>query len=198
MQFYYVIPDHDFHNELRYLSNDNHIILLFKCPVPLNPEVDVYVEHKALIPLSMEKQLLIRDVSFEPRVSDGDNDDDDVGEWFDIELNEDDTGCSGYDNEIDLDVVTDEVSNDVISEEELNDVHVHDDDEDTWYEHVEEDVMGQDLNGSDGCEHVNDDDDMFLDLNFDDMVGERFYNVSLHRQPHSHITLTLQIHLLVV
>lgn len=80
MQFYYVIPDHDFHNELRYLSNDNHIILLFKCPVPLNPKVDVYVEHKALIPLSMEKQLLIRDVSFEPRVSDGDNDDDDVGE----------------------------------------------------------------------------------------------------------------------
>uniref|UniRef100_A0A2N9IXY2 SWIM-type domain-containing protein n=1 Tax=Fagus sylvatica TaxID=28930 RepID=A0A2N9IXY2_FAGSY len=150
MQFYYVIPGCDLSDGLRYLSTDSHIIEMSKCLTPLNPKVDVYVEHETPNPLSMDKPIVIRDFSDR-------SDDDDVG----IRLNDDGAGCSGYvDNGI-------EVGNDV-SEEEFNDAHVHANVEELWYAHVEEDVVCQAMNGSDVCEHVNDDDNMFLDSDSDD------------------------------
>jgi hypothetical protein len=164
MQFYYVIPGCDLSDGLRYLSTDSHIIEMSKCLTPLNLKVDVYVEHETPNPPSMDKPIVIRD--FNDR-----SDDDDVG----IRLNDDGAGCSGYaDNGI-------EVGNDV-SEEEFNDAHVHADVEEFWYAHVEEDVVCQAMNGSDVCEHVNDDDNMFLDLDFDDVPFERLYDVTIHSQ----------------
>uniref|UniRef100_A0A2N9EX01 Uncharacterized protein n=1 Tax=Fagus sylvatica TaxID=28930 RepID=A0A2N9EX01_FAGSY len=162
MQFYYVIPGCDLSDGLRYLSTDSHIIEMSKCLTPLNPKVDVYVEHETPNPLSMDKPIVIRDFSDR-------SDDDDVG----IRLNDDGAGCSGYaDNGI-------EVGNDV-SEEEFNDAHVHV--EELWYAHVEEDVVCQAMNGSDVCEHVNDDDNMFLDSDSDDVPFERLYDVTIHSQ----------------
>uniref|UniRef100_A0A2N9J0V4 Uncharacterized protein n=1 Tax=Fagus sylvatica TaxID=28930 RepID=A0A2N9J0V4_FAGSY len=161
MQFYYVIPGCDLSDGLRYLSTDSHIIEMSKCLTPLNLKVDVYVEHETP---NSDKPIVIRD--FNDR-----SDDDDVG----IRLNDDGAGCSGYaDNGI-------EVGNDV-SEEEFNDAHVHADVEEFWYAHVEEDVVCQAMNGSDVCEHVNDDDNMFLDLDFDDVPFERLYDVTIHSQ----------------
>ena len=163
MQFYYVIPGCDLSDGLRYLSTDSHIIEMFKCLTPLNPKVDVYVEHETPNPLSMDKPIVIRDFS--------DRSDDDVS----IMLNDDGAGCSGYvDNGI-------EVGNDV-SEEEFNDAQVHADVEELWYGHVEEDVVCQAMNGSDVCEHVNDDDNMFLDSDSDDVPSERLYDVTIHSQ----------------
>ena len=165
MQFYYVIPGCDLSNGLRYLSIDSHIIEISKCLTPLNPKVDVYVEHETPNPLSMEKPIVIRDFSDR-------SDDDDVG----IKLNDDGTSCSRYsDNGI-------EVGNDV-SEEELNDNHVHVDVEELWYAHVEEDVVCQALNEGDVCEHVNDDNNMFPDSDSDDVPFERLYDVIIHSQP---------------
>ena len=132
MQFYYVITGCDLSDGLRYLSTDSHIIEMSKCLTPLNPKVDVYVEHETLNPLSMDKPIVIKDFSDR-------SDDDDVG----IKLNDDSASCSRYsDNGI-------EVGNDV-SEEELNDNHVHVDVEELWYAHV----VCQALNGSDLCEHL--------------------------------------------
>ena len=125
MQFYYVIPRCDLSDGLRYLSTDSHIIEMSKCLTPLNPKVDVYVEHETPNPLSMDKPIVIRDFSDR-------SDDDDVG----IRLNDDGAGCSGY-----LDI------------------------------------------GSDVCEHVNDDDNMFLDSDSDDVPFERLYDVIIHSQP---------------
>uniref|UniRef100_A0A2N9H486 PB1-like domain-containing protein n=1 Tax=Fagus sylvatica TaxID=28930 RepID=A0A2N9H486_FAGSY len=173
MQFYYVIPGCDLSDGLRYLSTDSHIIEMSKCLTPLNPKVDVYVEHETPNPLSMDKPIVIRDFSDR-------SDDDDVG----IRLNDDGAGCSGYaDNGI-------EVGNDV-SEEEFNDAHVHANVKELWYAHVEEDVVCQAMNGSDVCEHVNDDDNMFLDSDSDDVPFERLYDVTIHSQsdthsPHTH------------
>uniref|UniRef100_A0A2N9FZE3 SWIM-type domain-containing protein n=1 Tax=Fagus sylvatica TaxID=28930 RepID=A0A2N9FZE3_FAGSY len=125
MQFYYVIPGCDLSDGLRYLSTDSHIIEMSKCLTPLNPKVDVYVEHETPNPLSMDKPIVIRDFSDR-------SDDDDVG----IRLNDDGAGCSGY---VD--------------------------------------------NGSDVCEHVNDDNNMFLDSDSDDVPFERLYDVPIHNQP---------------
>ena len=122
MQFYYVIPCCDLSDGLRYLSTDSYIMEMSKSLTPLNPKVDVYVEHEPPNPLSMDKPIVIRDFS--------DRSDDDVS----IMLNDDGAGCSGYvDNGI-------EVGNDV-SEKEFNDAHVHADVEELWYVHVEEDVV---------------------------------------------------------
>ncbi|GMY35276.1 hypothetical protein FCV25MIE_30518 [Fagus crenata] len=162
IKFYYVIPGCDLSDGLRYLSTDSHIIEMSKCLTPLNPKVDVYVKHETPNPLSMDKPIVIRDFSDR-------SDDDDVG----IRLNDDGAGCSGYvDNGI-------EVGNDV-SEEEFNDAHVHANVEELWYAHVEEDVVCQAMNGSDVCEHVNDDDNMFLDSDSDDVPSERLYDVTIH------------------
>ncbi|GMY35076.1 gtp-binding protein sar1 [Fagus crenata] len=164
MQFYYVIPGGDLSDGLRYLSTDSHILETSKCLTPLNPKVHVYVEHETPNPLSMDKPTVITDFSDK-------SDDDDVG----IRLNDDGVGSSGYeDNEI-------EVGNDV-SEEEFNDAHVHADVEELWYAHVEEDVVCQALNEGDVCEHVNNDDNMFPDLDSDDVPFERLYDVTIHSQ----------------
>ncbi|GMY19759.1 hypothetical protein FCV25MIE_14998 [Fagus crenata] len=161
MQFYYVIPWCDLSDKLRYLSTDSHIIEMSKCLTPLNPKVDVYVEHKTPNPLSMDKPIVIRDFSDR-------SDDDDVG----IRLNNDGAGCNGYANN------GIEVGNDV-SEEEFNDAHVHANVEELWYAHVEEDVVCQSLNRS---EHVNDDDNMFLNSDSDDVLFERLNDVTIHSQ----------------
>ncbi|GMY14360.1 hypothetical protein FCV25MIE_09599 [Fagus crenata] len=164
MQFYYVIPGRDLSDGLRYLSNNSHIIEMSKCFTPLNPKVNVYVEHETPNPQSMDKPIVIRDFSDR-------SDDDDVG----IRLNDDGAGSSGYaDNGI-------EVGNDV-SEEEFNDAHVHVDVEELWYAHVEEDVVCQALNESDACEHMNDHDNMFPDSDSDDVPFERLYDVTIHSQ----------------
>jgi hypothetical protein len=165
MQFYYVILGCVLSDGLRYLSTVSHIIEMSKCLTPLNPKVDVYVEHETPNSLSMDKPIVIRDFS------DRSDDDDDVG----IRLNDDGVGCSGYaDNEI-------EVGNDV-SEEEFNDAYVHADVEELWYAHVEKDAVCQALNGGDVCEHMNEDDNMFLDSVSNDVPFERLYDVTIHNQ----------------
>ena len=53
------MPGLDLHNGLRYLTNDDDTQELFKCLDPIDPKIDIYVEHAAPI----QKQWLVRDVT---------------------------------------------------------------------------------------------------------------------------------------
>ena len=59
VQFYYLVPELDLDNDLRYLSTDGDTRELFKCLDPINPKIDIYVEHATPV----QKQLLVKDVS---------------------------------------------------------------------------------------------------------------------------------------
>ena len=59
VQFYFLVLGLDLHNGLRYLTNDADTQELFKCLDPIDPKIDIYVEHATPI----QKQLLARDVS---------------------------------------------------------------------------------------------------------------------------------------
>ena len=59
VKFYFLVPRLDLYNGLRYLSIDADTQELCKCLDPINPKIDIYVEHVA----SVQKQLLVRDVS---------------------------------------------------------------------------------------------------------------------------------------
>ena len=49
VQFYFVVLGLDLHNGLRYLSNDIDTQELFKCLDPIDPKIDIYVEHATLV-----------------------------------------------------------------------------------------------------------------------------------------------------
>ena len=59
VKFYFLVPRLDLYNGLRYLSIDADTQELCKFLDPINPKIDIYVEHVA----SVQKQLLVRDVS---------------------------------------------------------------------------------------------------------------------------------------
>nr|POF16124.1 hypothetical protein CFP56_15615 [Quercus suber] len=59
VQFYYLVPGLDLDNGLRYLSTDGDTHELFKCLDPIDPKIDIYVEHA----IPVQKQLLVKDVS---------------------------------------------------------------------------------------------------------------------------------------
>ncbi|KAK4605282.1 hypothetical protein RGQ29_013376 [Quercus rubra] len=59
VQFYYLVPELDLDSDLRYLSTDGDTRELFKCLDPINPKIDIYVEHATPV----QKQLLVKDVS---------------------------------------------------------------------------------------------------------------------------------------
>lgn len=49
-QFYFIVPRLDFHNGLKYLSNDADTQALFQCFDSIDPKIDIYVEHASLNP----------------------------------------------------------------------------------------------------------------------------------------------------
>ena len=59
VQLYFLELGLDLHNGLRYLTNDDDTQELFKCLDPIDPKIDIYVEHAAPI----QKQWLVRDVT---------------------------------------------------------------------------------------------------------------------------------------
>ena len=55
VQFYYLLPGLDLDNGLRYLSTNGDTHELFKCLDPIDPKIDIYVEHATPV----QKQLLV-------------------------------------------------------------------------------------------------------------------------------------------
>ena len=55
VQTYFVVSGFDLHNGPRYLSNDANTQELFKCLDPIDPKIDIYVEHATPV----QKQLLV-------------------------------------------------------------------------------------------------------------------------------------------
>ena len=53
------MPRLDLDNGLRYLSTNGDTNELFKCLDPIDPKIDIYVEHSTPV----QKQLLVRDVN---------------------------------------------------------------------------------------------------------------------------------------
>ena len=48
VQFYYLVPELDLDNGLRYLSTDGDTHELFKYLDPIDPKIGIYVEHATL------------------------------------------------------------------------------------------------------------------------------------------------------
>ena len=147
VQFYYLVPELDLDSDLRYLSTDGDTRELFKCLDPINPKIDIYVEHATPV----QKQLLVKDVS----VIDAPNL---VGCGVGVGVDDIDGDCD--DNEVD------------VENEDVDEVDVEDRDEALADDEFEEggnvvdernDVKGKDENGAMG-----DVDYEWYDFNYDD------------------------------
>ena len=152
VQFYFLVPGLDLHNGLRYLSTDVDTQELFKCLNPIDPKIDILVDHAVLV----QNQLLVKDVS----VIDVTNL---VGCGVGVEdADVDDVDGDGDDNEVDV-----EDGDEALADDEFEDGGNLVDD-------------GNDARGNDGNGAVGDVDSEWYDFDYDNPANEKLYEISMN------------------
>ena len=151
----------DLDNGLRYLSTDGDTNELFKCLDPIDPKIDIYVEHATLV----QKQLLVRDVS----VVDAANL---VGCGVGVKgVGVDDIDGDCDDNEVD------------VENGDVDEVDVEDGDEALADDEFEEggNVVdeGNGVRAKDGNGAVGDVDYEWYDSDYDDPANEQLYKITV-------------------
>ena len=156
VQFYYLMPGLDLDNGLRYLSTDGDTHELFKCLDPIDPKIDIYVEHATPV----QKQLLVRDVSIV-----------DATNLVGYDVGVEGVGVDGIDGDCD-DNEIDVENGDV----EDGDGALADDEFEEGGNIVDE---GNGVRGKDGNGVVGDVDYEWYDSDYDDLANEQLYEITV-------------------
>ncbi|KAL0014690.1 hypothetical protein SO802_001759 [Lithocarpus litseifolius] len=161
IQFYYLVPGLDLDNGLRYLSIDADTHELFKCLIPIDPKIDIYVEHATPV----QKQLLVRDVSVV-----------DVANLIGCGVGVEGVGVVDIDGDCDDNEID-------VENGDVDEVDVEDGDEALADDEFEEggnvvnegnDARGKDENGAMG-----DVDYEWYDSDYDDSANEQLYEITV-------------------